>query len=557
MTLREKVSLCMSIFLIELALGCGGRSSSGSQSSQTDNATVILTPATASIYPGMTAQFKAQVVGQSSQAVKWSLDPGAPGTIDSTGLYTAPQTASGGGSFRVIATSEAVQSGQGYARLTILAPQVTIVPSAVTLGPSGTQTFIATVKGLANANVTWTMQEADAGSVSSQGSYTAPPRTGFFHLVVTSVADATVSGSATITVTTSAGRFMPTGSMQHARGFHTATLLPDGKVLITGGAYRTNPSIPIPCYGGMPSAELYDPLTSSFTAVGNMTAPRYNHTATLLLTGQVLVTGGIGVITSLPDCDDGGIPPVWSSAELYDPSHGLFGTKGSMTAARVGHTATLLPGGKVLIAGGNDENFVGTTTAEIYAPQAETFSSTGDMSTRRSGHTATVLANGKVLIAGGIESGDQPFSGTATFKAEIYDPNTRTFSPTGNMTTARAGHTATLLATGLVLIAGGSDLPTAELYDPTTGSFLRTGDMGQPRSSQTATLLPNGTVLLAGGRDSTAEIYDPSTGLFTITGGMETGRVGHTATLLQNGKVLVSGAQQSRSLFLATAELYK
>ncbi|HXY50173.1 MAG TPA: kelch repeat-containing protein [Terriglobales bacterium] len=457
----------------------------------------------------------------------------------------------------MVATSQAEPSAKGSAAVSVLVPQVSVTPATVTLGPSGTQAFTATVAGPADTSVTWSIQEAAGGSVSSSGAYTAPASTGFFHLVATSVADATVSGSATITVTSSGGRFMPTGSMRHARGFHTATLLPDGKVLMAGGAYRTNPSIPIPCYGGMPSAELYDPLTGSFTAAGNMAAPRYNHTATLLLSGQVLVTGGIGVITSLPDCDDGGIPPVWNSAELYDPSYGSFEAKGSMTAAREGHTATLLPGGKVLIAGGNDETFVGTKTAEIYDPQAGAFSSTGDMSTRRSSHTATVLANGKVLIAGGIESGDQPFSGTATFKAEIYDPNTLTFSPTGNMTTARAGHTATLLATGLVLIAGGSDLPTAELYDPATGSFLRTGDMGQPRSSQTATLLPNGTVLLAGGGDSTAEIYDSSTGLFTTTGGMETRRVGHTATLLQNGKVLVSGAKQSRSLFLATAELYK
>jgi hypothetical protein len=277
---------------------------------------------------------------------------------------------------------------------------------------------------------------------------------------------------------------------QHARGFHTATLLPDGKVLMAGGAFRTNPTVPIPCFGGMPSTELYDPVSGSFTAARNMDQPRYNHTATLLLTGQVLVTGGIGVITSLPDCDDGGNPPVWNSAELYDPSNGSFATTGSMIAAREAHTASLLAGGKVLIAGGTNENFVGTKAAEIYDPHTGVFSSTANMGIPRSGHTATVLANVKVLIAGGIESGSQPFSGVATAKAEIYDPGTGSFSPTSNMTAARAGHTATLLATGLVLIAGGSDLPTAELYDPATGTFSRTGDMGQARGSHIATLLP-------------------------------------------------------------------
>jgi hypothetical protein len=220
-----------------------------------------------------------------------------------------------------------------------------------------------------------------------------------------------------------------------------------------------------------------------------------------------------------------------------------------MTAAREAHTASLLAGGKVLIAGGTNENFVGTKAAEIYDPHTRVFSSTANMSIPRSGHTATVLANGKVLIAGGIESGSQPFSRVATAKAEIYDPGTGSFSPTSNMTAARAGHTATLLATGLVLIAGGSDLPTAELYDPATGTFSRTGDMGQPRGSHTATLLPNGTVLITGGANSTAELYDPSTGSFSPTGAMETGRYGHRATLLQSGEVLVSGAKQVSARF--------
>jgi WD40 repeat protein len=394
------------------------------------------------------------------------------------------------------------------------------------------------VRGLANTQLTWSVQEVSGGSVSAAGFYNAPQSTGFYHVVATSVVDASVTASATITVTTLTGRFMPTGSMRSGHDLHTGTLLVNGKVLIAGGAINKGDPY---CPNGMASAELYDWAVGSFSQTGSMASPRYAHTATSLLNGEVLVTGGI---PSGIDCEDLGTPAV-NSAELYDPSHGSFTTTGSMMELRVWHTATLLTDGKVLVAGGTDGNLSTSKTAELYDPKTGAFSSTGDMSIHRSSHTATLLANGKVLIAGG-----------PTAKAEIYDPGTRTFSPTGSMTAARAGHTATLLATGRVLITGGSELATAEVYDPTTGSFAPTGSMGQARSSHTATLLSDGSVLIAGGGDSTAEIYNPSTGSFTPTGGMEIGRAGHTATLLPNGKVLVAGGGDSHHP-LATAELYK
>ena len=188
-----------------------------------------------------------------------------------------------------------------------------------------------------------------------------------------------------------------------------------------------------------------------------------------------------------------------------------------MTAARRDHTATLLPDGRVLIAGGADERGIygnSLSSAELYDPKAGTFSITGSMTMGRFGHTANLLPDGRVLVAGGTAgAADVPWSQAS---AEMYDPATGTFGPTGSMTAARRDHTATLLPDGRVLIEGGADsgtLASAELYDPATGSFRATASMTRDRQASTATLLADGRVLVAGGWDNgplaSAELYRP------------------------------------------------
>jgi hypothetical protein len=242
---------------------------------------------------------------------------------------------------------------------------------------------------------------------------------------------------------------------------------------------------------------------------------------------------------------------------------------GSMASGRMAHTATLLPSGKVLLAGGRDNanSLDPIASAVLYDPATGTFAPTGSMATARDGHTATLLANGKVLIAGGVTTGQQCLD-----SAELFDPAANNgagaFSPAGSMNTFRADYTATLVSSGKILMAGGSCAggDSAELYDPAanngSGGSTWTGSMAAVRVDHTATLLASGEVLIAGGGAgsqawSSAELFDPAAnngaGAFSATGSLATARYRHEATLLQSGKVLISGGLQANPLAAVSA----
>jgi N-acetylneuraminic acid mutarotase len=348
-----------------------------------------------------------------------------------------------------------------------------------------------------------------------------------------------------------AGTWSATASMSSGRDDATATLLPNGKVLVVGG---TPPGSTSP----IASAELYDPASGTWTSAGSMVTPRVGQTATLLKDGLVLVAGGFASSHS----------PV-ASAELYDPATNMWSPAADMSVAREWHTATLLANGQVLVAGGQGSNRP-LNSAAVYDPANNTWSATGDMLNYVDNHTATLLPNGKVLVAGGNAiNAQQRFQITSA--AELYDPATNTWSAAASMLTAREFHSTTLLNNGLVLVVGGSGpgpgsssvyLASAELYDPISNSWSSASSMATARKVVSATLLNNGQVLVEGGLGyagtlAGAELYDPTSNTWTSAGYMASARMFQTATLLNNGQVLVAGGDNvGDTVVLASAELY-
>lgn len=434
---------------------------------------------------------------------------------------------------------------------------VTIAPASIGMRHDSSVSFNASVFGSDNLNLMWSIKEgASGGTISSSGNYTAPSTLGVYHVVATSQAEPSKSATATVTVTASGVTSI--SGLNYPRLQHTATLLPDGKVLIAGGG--EGPDI-IDGYSVVDQAELFDPGTKTFSVAGQIA--RDSHTATLLQSGDVLLAGGETGWS--PNGNAYGNPePIDSATAEVDQESSEFSVTatGSMLTVREGHSASILNDGKVLITGGlfalsASPWWQALDESEVFDPASGKFTAVGPMTSERWGHTSTLLQNGKVLITGG---GSSLFSNTA----ELFDPGTGTFKVIGNMAVQRGGHTATLLPDGKVLIAGNSAM--AEVYDPSTELFSPTGTMNTARQWHTATLLPNGTVLIAGGylvgsgSINTTEIYDPATGEFTLGPSLAQDRFSHTATLLPNGDVLIVGGASSANGVsitpLTSAEIY-
>ena len=354
--------------------------------------------------------------------------------------------------------------------------------------------------------------------------------------------------------------FSSTGDMVAARSDHIAVRLLDGRILVAGGRSdgRT----------GLATAELYDPNSGTWQATGSMTAGRFAHTAVLLADGRVLVVGGVPFSFSCAD------PPLSTSAELYNPATGTWTRTGNLAFGRTSAVSVVLADGRVLVTGGGRCGVI-RNQAEIFDPATGTWTTTGSMSTVRRSPAAVRLGDGRVLVAGG--TGAFPFASLAT--AEIYDPSSGTWTATGSMhdprvwTSDDASGTNFLmpLADGRILTAGGLNrcsesgcdlafLTSAEVFDPASGGWTPTGAMATGRYRHQMAVLSTGQVFAAGGRNggavlNSAELYDPTTGTFTSGGSLATARQDYPATPLGDGRVLLSGGQGLAGA-LRSSELY-
>jgi hypothetical protein len=320
------------------------------------------------------------------------------------------------------------------------------------------------------------------------------------------------------------GRWLPSPAFADGRGLQRASLMADGRVLMTGGMH--------PDLAVLDSATVFDPATNAWSRVAAMPQAHANHSQVTLQDGRVLVIGGYE--TRADASSDGASTAI----ALYSPTLNAWTVGASMPYYMANGTTTLLNDGSVLVAGGSS-SYATRNVALRYFPTTNRWRIAGSFTDGRRAQVAALLPDGKVLIAGGETDGSRTLSSAA-----LYDPAANSWTAVAPMASARSGATATLLPNGKVLVAGGeleapaavypTYLRTAELFDPATNTWSSAASMATERAGASATLLSDGRVLVAGGTvdpyDSTAsaEIYTPDGWPFPRGGGGSGGGGGGT-----------------------------
>lgn len=342
------------------------------------------------------------------------------------------------------------------------------------------------------------------------------------------------------------------------RSGHTATRLPDGRVLLAGGTKPITPERAAICDFDEPcslaTAEIVDPEALTSALVAPMLVPREAHAAAPV-PGGVMVCGGL--------LSGGGCMRTPGSVERFDLARGGWSDLPPVPGL-IGPSATLLASGEVFLAGGLGVGKMASGTL-AWEPHTSSWSARADLGSARYLHAAELLADGRVLVAGGLgQAPDDKLVALAS--AAIYDPRTNAWTEAASLHQARAEPTLTRLQDGCVLALGGygddpSVLAAAELYDPETGTWTEVGPMQRARAGHTATALPGSRVLVVGGSGGSVdalsapwtevELYDPRARSFGIVASFGP-RSGHTATRLDDGRVLIAGGGPQTAEIRAT-----
>jgi N-acetylneuraminic acid mutarotase len=322
--------------------------------------------------------------------------------------------------------------------------------------------------------------------------------------------------------------------MAEPRILMTATTLPDGRVLLAGGANAAG-SI------ALSSAEIYDPASDTWLAAGALSQPRYYHVAAALGDGRVLVAGGLG-----------GDPAGSTTADIYDPASGAWSPAAPMNRVRIAASAVTLSDGRVLVIGGFNQGTVQVQMdAEIYDPVANTWTLTGPTTGSRFFGTSQVLPDGRVLAAGGY---DNIVFGSVD-SAEVFDPQTNAWTAIAPMHASRVFPVSVTLADGRIMVIGGAQAPTTvlwmdgEIYDPASDSWTLTPSNGAAGGIfAAAATRVDGHVLVAGGVVDTsnaptnaAALYDPSTNSWSALPPMAEAREAHAVVRIPGARTLVAG----------------
>jgi hypothetical protein len=328
--------------------------------------------------------------------------------------------------------------------------------------------------------------------------------------------------------------------MNVGRGYHTLTLLPDGRVLAVGG---------VPVQAVDNAAEVFNRTANAWSLTGPMQAQRALHATALLPDGRVLVVGGY----VSPD-----------TAEVYNAALNRWDAVAApITARSYGHTATVLRDGRILVVGGCDYvSACAIRAAEVYDAQANTWTAVGNLAVARGWHTAQLLPDGRVLVAGG-ELGMVPVK-----SSEIFDPSSGTWSAGPTMSEARSRHVMTMIRRGreeMVLVAGGcctggnwlGGLASTEVYSIRQNRWLRAGDMSIGRKEAAAGTLPNGVAVVAGGENTeaflnTAEVFNPATFTWAPAGNIPEYSAELSSTVLSDSSVVVTGGTRSDLFYIPT-----